>query len=67
MQKLAKEKREANAFMLVGNINQRQSLALQRLKEKSDANFTIKELQNQFSISLVMARKDLSDFVQQNY
>ena len=53
--------------MMTGNINQRQALILQRLKEEPDIIFTVKDVQEQFSISSMTARKDLSDLVQQGY
>jgi len=52
---------------MAGNINQRQALILQRLKEEPDTIFTVKDVQEQFSVSSMTARKDLSDLVRQNY
>lgn len=62
-----REKRAASAFMMTGNINQRQAMILQRLKEEPDTIFTVKDVQEQFSVSSMTARKDLSDLVQQGY
>jgi DeoR/GlpR family transcriptional regulator of sugar metabolism len=53
--------------MMAGNINQRQALILQRLKEEPDTIFTVKDVQEQFSVSSMTARKDLADLVQQGY
>ncbi|MBP5458267.1 MAG: Fic family protein [Paludibacteraceae bacterium] len=61
------EKKAANVFMMTGNINQRQAMVLQRLKEEPDTIFTVKDVQEQFSVSSMTARKDLSDLVQQGY
>lgn len=67
IQRKQREKRAANSFMMAGNINQRQALILQRLKEEPDTIFTVKDVQEQFSISSMTARKDLSDLVKQHY
>lgn len=67
IQRKQREKRAASSFMMAGNINQRQALILQRLKEEPDTIFTVKDVQEQFSISSMTARKDLSDLVRQNY
>ncbi len=67
IQRKQKEKKAAAVFMKAGNINQRQALVLQRLTEEPDTIFTVKDLQEQFSVSSMTARKDLSDLVQQGY
>ncbi len=67
IQRKQREKRAASSFMMAGNINQRQALILQRLKEDPDTIFTVKDVQDQFSVSSMTARKDLSDLVQQGY
>ncbi len=67
IQRKQQEKKAASAFMKAGNINQRQALVLQRLTEEPDTIFTVKDLQEQFSVSSMTARKDLSDLVRQGY
>ena len=67
IQRKQQEKRAANTFMIAGNINQRQALILQRFKEEPDTIYTVKDAQEQFSVSSMTARKDLSDLVQQGY
>ena len=67
IQRKQREKKAASAFMKAGNINQRQALVLQRLTEEPDTVFTVKDLQEQFSVSSMTARKDLSDLVRQGY
>lgn len=67
IQRKQREKSAANSFMMAGNINQRQALVLQRLKEEPETIFTVKDVQEQFSISSMTARKDLSDLVKQGY
>ena len=61
------EKKAATAFMAMGNINQRQAMVLQRLTEEPEAIFTVKDVQEQFSVSSMTARKDLTELVQQGY
>ena len=67
IQRKQREKRAASSFMMAGNINQRQALILQQLKEEPDTIFTVKDVQEQFSVSSMTARKDLADLVQQGY
>lgn len=61
------EKKAASAFMAMGNINQRQAMVLQRLTEDASTIFTVKDIQERFSVSSMTARKDLSELVQQGY
>lgn len=67
IQRKQREKKAASAFMKAGNINQRQALVLQWLTEEPDIIYTVKDLQEQFSVSSMTARKDLSDLVRQGY
>ena len=67
IQRKQREKRAASSFMMAGNINQRQALILQQLKEEPDTIFTVKDVQEKFSVSSMTARKDLADLVRQNY
>ncbi len=67
IQRKQQEKKAANAFMMAGNINYRQAMVLQRLTEEPDAILTVRDVQEQFSVSSMTARKDLTDLVQQGY
>ena len=67
IQRKQREKSAASSFMMAGNINQRQALVLQRLKKEPGTIFTVKDVQEQFSVSSMTARKDLSDLVKQGY
>ena len=67
IQRKQREKKAASVFMKAGNINQRQALVLQRLTEEPDIIYTVKDLQEQFSVSSMTARKDLSELVRQGY
>lgn len=61
------EKKAASAFMLMGNINQRQAMILQRLIEEANAVLTVKDIQEEFAVSSMTARKDLTELVMQGY
>ncbi len=67
IQRKQQEKKAASTFMMAGNINYRQAIVLQRLKDEPDTIFTVKDVQEQFSVSSMTARKDLADLVQQGY
>ena len=67
IQRKQREKKSANAFMAIGNINQRQALILQYFAEDPDLVLTVKEVQSRFSVASMTARKDLSELVQQGY
>lgn len=67
IQRKQQEKKAASTFMMAGNINQRQAIVLQRLKDEPDTIFTVKDIQDLFSVSSMTARKDLTDLVQQGY
>ena len=67
IQRKQQEKKAASTFMMAGNINYRQAIVLQRLKDEPDTIFTVKDVQEQFSVSTMTARKDLADLVQQGY
>ena len=67
IQRKQHEKKAATSFMIAGNINYRQAMILQRLKEEPNTIMTVKDVQEQFSVSSMTARKDLSDLVLQGY
>lgn len=67
IQRKQQEKKAASTFMMAGNINYRQAIVLQRLKDEPDTIFTVKDVQELFSVSSMTARKDLADLVQQGY
>lgn len=67
IQRKQQEKKAASTFMMAGNINYRQAIVLQRLKDEPDTIFTVKDVQDLFSVSSMTARKDLTDLVQQGY
>lgn len=67
IQRKQQEKKAASTFMMAGNINYRQAIVLQRLKDEPDTIFTVKDVQELFSVSSMTARKDLADLVKQGY
>lgn len=67
IQRKQNEKKAATSFMIAGNINYRQAMILQRLKEEPNTIMTVKDVQEMFSVSSMTARKDLSDLVLQGY
>lgn len=67
IQRKQHEKKAATSFMIAGNINYRQAMILQRLKEEPNTIMTVKDMQEQFSVSSMTARKDLADLVQQGF
>ena len=67
IQRKQQEKKAASTFMMAGNINYRQAIVLQRLKDEPDTIFTVKDVQELFSVSSMTARKDLTDLVEQGY
>lgn len=67
IQRKQQEKKAASSFMMAGNINYRQAIVLQRLKDEPNTIFTVKDLQELFSVSSMTARKDLTELVQQGY
>ena len=67
IQRKQQEKKAASTFMMAGNINYRQAIVLQRLKDEPDTIFTVKDVQELFSVSSMTARKDLTGLVQQGY
>lgn len=67
IQRKQREKKAATSFMIAGNINYRQAMILQRIKEEPNTIMTVKDVQEQFSVSSMTARKDLSDLVRQGY
>ena len=67
IQRKQREKKAATSFMIAGYINYRQAMILQRIKEEPNTIMTVKDVQEQFSVSSMTARKDLSDLVRQGY
>lgn len=62
-----REKKDANTYMSLGNINERQARIIQYFVEEPGDVVTVKDILNMFGISTVTARKDLSELVEQGY
>lgn len=67
IEKKQQEKRAANTFIALGNINERQAQIIQYFNNKPDELVTVKEMQNRFGITAMTARRDLVDLVNKGY
>ena len=67
IQRRQREKKAANAFMALGNINLRQAMILQKFVDDPELVLTVKDVQIFFNVVSMTARKDLTDLVQQGY
>jgi Fic family protein len=67
IEKKQRERRSANAFMMIGNINEREAQIIQYFNDKPNEIVTVKEMQNRFGITAMTARKDLVDLVAKGY
>lgn len=66
---VAKKKKEAHnlaQFYKVPNINERQAQILFWIKENNNRNFTVKEIENIFSVTNQTARTDLESLVEKD-
>lgn len=61
------EKKAANAFIMIGGINERQAQIIHYFKTNPDSVVTVKEMQDRFIITQMTARKDLTDLVEKGY
>ena len=67
---LKRKTEENNSISLLANIrgiNQRQAQIIQIVQEKPDVSFTVKEIENRFSVSNFTARVDLENLVKTEY
>jgi Fic family protein len=62
-----REKKAANAFILIGNINERQAQIIQYFNDRPNEIVTVKEMQHRFAVTAMTARKDLVDLVEKGY
>lgn len=61
------EKKAANAFIMIGGINERQAQIIHYFKTNPDSVVTVKEMQDRFIITPMTARRDLTDLVEKGY
>lgn len=61
------EKRSANNFMVLDNVNERQAQIIQYFIDKPNVMFTVKDIQTRFYITAMTARKDLVGLVEKGY
>jgi Fic family protein len=67
---LKRKAEENNSILLLANIkgiNQRQAQIIKIVQEKPDVLFTVKEIENRFSVSNFTARADLENLVKMEY
>lgn len=61
------EKKAANAFIMIGGINERQAQIIHYFQTNPDAVVTVKEMQDRFIITQMTARRDLTELVENGY
>jgi len=62
--KKKKEQSKLSKYLKLENINERQAVILQKIEENSNRFFTVKELENTFSITNQTARTDIEELVE---
>lgn len=62
-----REKINANSFISLGNINERQARIIQHFVDDPADVITVKDVQNMFDVSLVTARKDLTELIERGF
>jgi Fic family protein len=67
---VAKKKKEQSKllkYLKLKNINERQAVILQLIEEDNDRFFTVKEIENRFSITNQTARTDVEELVKRGF
>ena len=59
------QKQKSIDFLKMGNINERQAMILSMLRNNSSLVFTVKEVENRFTVSHTTAKSDLDGLVAQ--
>lgn len=62
--KKKKEQSKLSKFLKLESINERQAIILQKIEEDSNRFFTVKEIENRFSITNQTARTDIEELVE---
>lgn len=65
--KKKKEQSKLSKFLKVKNINERQAIILQKIEDDSNRFFTVKEIENTFSITNQTARTDIEGLVERSF
>lgn len=60
-------KKAANAFIMIGGINERQAQIIRYFQMNPDAVVTVKDVQDRFIITQMTARRDLTELVEKGY
>jgi Uncharacterized conserved protein len=61
------ERQQAAAFLVLGDINERQAAILQIMVDQPKSLLTVKEIQNRFSVSHTTAKSDIDGLVRKAY
>ena len=62
-----KEENKLNKYLKVSNINERQAQILYWIEEDANRYFSVKEIENVFSVTNQTARTDIEELVTQDY
>jgi Fic family protein len=65
--KKKKEQSKLSKYLKHENINERQAIILQKIEENANRFFTVKELENIFSITNQTARTDIEGLVERGF
>ena len=65
--KKKKEENKLNKYLKVSNINERQAQILYWIEEDANRYFSVKEIENVFSVTNQTARTDIEELVTQDY
>ena len=67
LSKKKKEENKLNKYLKVSNINERQAQILYWIEEDANRYFSVKEIENVFSVTNQTARTDIEELVTQDY
>ncbi len=65
--KKKKEQTKLSKYLQLENINERQAIILQKIEENENRFFTVKEIENTFSITNQTARTDIEELVEREF
>lgn len=65
--KKKKEQTKLSKYLKIKNINERQAIILQKIEEDENRFFTVKEIENTFSITNQTARTDIEELVSRGF
>jgi Fic family protein len=65
--KKKKEQSKLSKYLKIKNINERQAIILQKIEDDGNRFFTVKEIENTFSITNQTARTDIEELVERHF